>query len=164
MPKDYSDAESVQILAEGMVPTFHAELVDAKIKYYFVSEHSMRGGRPIYGKARKLSGALQYLSGDFDFTIEIAMDLYNNLNPAQKRAVVDHLLEYCTGVEDEESGEMKWTMREPDVKEFATILSRHGAWNDTLVGLVQVAQQIHIDERVQEVVDHAATESVVDQN
>jgi preprotein translocase subunit Sss1 len=164
MAKEYLDADSVQVLAGTLLPTYHPELIDAKIKYFFVTEHSMKGGRPVYGKAKKLSGAMQYLAGGIDFAIEIAMDLYNGLDEAQRKAVVDHLLEYCTGEEDEESGDMTWTMREPDVKEFASILSRHGAWNDTLIGLVQVAQRLHIEERVQEVVDQAAAEGVQTQN
>jgi hypothetical protein len=159
MPKEYVDAESVETMALQILPTFHAELADAKIKYYFVSEHSMKGGRPITGKARKLSGAAQFLSGGYNFAIEIAMDLWNQATDFQRRATIDHLLEYCTGEEDEDTGEMVYTMREPDVREFSTILRRHGAWNDDLVGLIQVAQSIDIEARVQEVVDDV-TESV----
>ena len=161
MPKDYSDAESVEALAQQILPTFHAELADAKIKYYFVSEHSMRGGRAISGKARKLSGAAQFLAGGYNFVIEVAMDLWNAMDEAARRATIDHLLEYCTGEEDEETGEMSWTMREPDVKEFSTILRRHGAYTEDLVGLVQVAHSINIDARVQEVVDSTVAEDVV---
>ena len=62
-------------------------------------------------------------------------------------------------LEDEETGEMKWTMRSPDVTEFTSILNRHGAWNNELVGLVEVAQRLNIEARVQEVAD-----SVVQQN
>lgn len=160
MPKDYVDAESVEALAKQILPTFHAELVDAKIRYYFVSEHSMKSGRAITGKARKLSGAAQFLAGGYNFVIEVAMDLWNQMEEAERRATIDHLLEYCTGEADEESGEMNWTMREPDVKEFATILDRHGAYNDGLKGLVQVAHRINIDERVREVVDANAAEGV----
>jgi hypothetical protein len=163
MPKEYVSAESVETVAQGILPTFHAELVEARIRYYFVSEHAMKGGRPVYGKARKMSGAMRYLV-DYDFVVEIAMDLWNDLDGPQRTAVVDHLLEYCTGEADEESGEMKYTMREPDVKEFATILTRHGAWNDTLVGLVQIAQRINIDERVREVTSEINAEDVVVQN
>jgi hypothetical protein len=160
MPKDYQDAETVEAMANSILPTFHAELIEAKIKYYYVSEHTVKGGRAICGKARKLSGAAQFLAGGYNFAIEVALDLWNAMPDTQRRATIDHLLEYCTGEEDEESGEMKYTMREPDVKEFSTILRRHGAYNDDLIGLVQVAHSIHIDARVQEVVDAAGAEDV----
>ncbi len=164
MPKDYVDAESVETEAKKIIPTFHAELIEAQIKFYFVSEHSMKGGRQITGKARKLSGAAQYLSGGFNFAIEVAMDLWNDMQPAERRATIDHLLEYCTGEADEETGEMIWTMREPDVKEFSTILRRHGAYNGDLQAMVQVAHSIAIDARVQDVVDQVDAENVVTTN
>lgn len=160
MPKEYTDAETVETLARQILPTFHAELAEAKIRYYFVTEHSMRGGRAICGKARKLSGAAQFLAGGYNFVIEIALDLWTPMTEPQRRATIDHLLEYCTGEEDEDSGEMNWTMREPDVKEFSTILSRHGAYNNELMGLIQVAHTINIDARVQEVVDSTIAEDV----
>jgi hypothetical protein len=160
MPKEYVDAESVQTMAQQILPTFHAELAEADIRYYFVTEHSMKNGRPLYGKARKMSGSLHFLTGH-DFVIEVAMDLWNEMPDAQRRAVIDHLLEYCTGEEDEDSGEMRYTMREPDVKEFATILRRHGAWNNDLVGLVQLARSLNIDEQVQQIVDENQPENVV---
>jgi hypothetical protein len=163
MPKDYSDGEAAEALAKDLLTTFHAELVEARIKYYFVSEHSMKSGRPIFGKAKKLSGAGKFLSGGYDFAIEIALNLWNEAEPAVRRARIDHLLEYCTGVEDEDDGgSMKYTMREPDVKEFSTILRRHGAYNDDLVGLIQVAQTLQISARVQEVIDANAVEDHIE--
>jgi hypothetical protein len=166
MSKIYEAAESVESIARTLLNTYHPELITARIRYYFVSEGSMESGRPILGKARKMSGALQYLT-DHDFTVEVALNTWNDLQEHQRKALVDHLLEYCTGEEDEDSGEMKWATRKPDVKEFATILSRHGAWNDGLVGVVRVAQNIRISEQVQEVVAEAeaeAEESVMTHN
>jgi hypothetical protein len=159
-PKDWLDADIVEALAKDILPTFHAELVEAKIKFYFVTEHSMKGGRPIFGKARKLSGATQFLAGGYNFAIEIAMDLFNAAEPAVRRARLDHLLECCTGIADEQTGAIKYTMREPDVKEFSSILRRHGAYTDDLMGLVQVAQTLQINARVQEVLDVTAAEDI----
>lgn len=162
MPKEYTTAESIEAIAQAILPTFHAELATARIQYVFVDKASMKNGRPILGKARKVSGVFEYLL-EKDFLIEIALDQWNPLTDTQRRALVDHLMEYCTGEEDDEeggSGEMVWKMREPDVKEFATILNRHGAWNDALTGFVQVAQRIQIDARIQEVADASAAEGV----
>ena len=152
MPKDYVDAPAVEEVAKKLLPTFHSELAEAQIKYYFVTEHSMKAGRPISGKAKKLSGAGQYLAGGFNFTIEVAMDLWNIMEPAERKATVDHLLEYCTSETDDE-GDTKYSMREPDVKEFSTILSRHGAYNELLRGFIQVAKTINIEERMQEIIN-----------
>lgn len=151
MPKTYSTAEIVENLAGRLLPTYHAELATARIQYIFVDVAGKKNGRPVLGKVRKVSGALEYLL-EIDFLLEVAADKWNDLNSEQREALIDHLLERCTGEEDEKTGAMKWTIREPDVQEFATILRRHGAWNDELVNLIQVAQDLELDEGVQEVV------------
>lgn len=145
MPKVYGSAESVEDVAKNLIPMYHPELATARIKYVFVDKASMKGGKPLPGKVRKISGVLEFLT-DADFMLEVALDQWNELTEGQRTALVDHLLERCTGEEDEENGEMKWTMREPDVQEFAVILRRHGAWNDDLTAFASVAKQINIEE------------------
>lgn len=164
MPKLYDYAESVEVIAKRILPTYHAELATARMLYMFVDKASMKGGRPVLGKAKKISGALEFLL-EKDFMIEIPSDQWNNLNENQRLALIDHMLERCTGVEDDDEnsstrGSMKWMIREPDVQEFATILSRHGVWNDGLSSFVEVAQRINIDAQVQDVVDSETVTTV----
>lgn len=153
MPKVYEHAESVEAIAKRLLPNYHPELATAEIQYVFVDKASMKSGRPVLGKVRKLSGAIEFLL-DKHFLVEIPLDKWNDLTEEQRRALVDHLLERCTGEEDESSGEIKWKMREPDVQEFTSILKRHGAWHNDLVPFISVAHQIQVDERVQDVVDN----------
>jgi len=150
MPKLYGEAEQVETIAQRILPQFHAELATARIQYIFVETASAKGGRPVMGKVRKVSGALEYLL-EKDFIIELALDVWNTLSDHQRTALVDHLLERCTGEEDEKTSEIKWSVREPDVHEFTTILRRYGAWTVDLEGMVSVAQEINVEERVQEV-------------
>lgn len=144
MPKVYSEAESVRSLSGGLIANYHPELANARIRYIFVDKASSKGGIDVLGKTRKISGPLEYLL-ELDFLIEIAADRWHDMDNTQRTALVDHLLERCTGEEDEKSGEMKWKIREPDVQEFASILRRHGAWNDQLTGFVSVAHEIEVD-------------------
>lgn len=152
MAREYGAAESVEEIALRLIPTYHPELATARIAYIFVDKASKRGGRAVLGKARKISGALEYLLQQ-DFIVEVALECWNELADRQRNALVDHLLESCTGEEDETTGEMKWVMREAEVKEFASILSRHGAWTDELSGMVEIAQRLNLEARAQEVVD-----------
>lgn len=149
MSKVYSDAQTVEAVAKGIVPNFHAHLATARIRYIFVDKAGKKGGQEQYGKVQKLSGALEYLL-ESDFLVEVAEPKWSELTPEQQKALTDHLLERLWGEEDDKTGEMKWTLREPDVQEFATILRRHGAWNAALTGFVSVAQSIQLDEIVQE--------------
>jgi hypothetical protein len=129
------------------------------MQYIFVDKASKKNGRPVLGKARRVSGSLEFLL-EKDFLIEVALDCWDEADNRQREALVDHLLECCTGVEDNENGgAMKWHMRAPDVNEFTSVITRHGAWNEDLQNLVQVAQRLNIEERVQEVVESVQQQS-----
>ena len=147
----FDDAESVQALATSLIPNYHPELATARIRYIFCEKASMKGGKPVLGKVRKISGILEFMT-DTDFVMEIPTDRWTDMPQEQRRALVDHLLERCTGEEDEEdaSATMKWSMREPDVQEFSSILRRHGAWNDDLAGFASVAKEIDLEAIVEE--------------
>jgi hypothetical protein len=158
MPKMYAAADSVEEVAAKLIPTYHPELASAEISYVFVSEASLKDGRPVLGKAKKLSGALGFLVGK-NFFMEVALNEWNAASERQRHALVDHLLECCTGIEDEETGDMRWVMREPDVREFTSIIHRHGAWNETLSGMIEVAQRLNIEEKIQETLDVSTSET-----
>ena len=159
MGKIYSEAETFEAMAQHLIPMYHPELATARIRYLAVDKASSKNGRPIPGKVRRISGALEYLI-ECDFLIEVALDQWNEMNEAQRQALVDHLLERCTGEEDNQTGDMKWTTREPDVAEFTAILRRHGAWNDELMGFASVAKTVDIDGLVEDVVSASAVEGI----
>lgn len=165
MAKVYGSAETVEQEAKKLIPTYHPDLATAEIRYVFVDKGSSKGGRPVLGKVRKLSGAMEFLLSA-NFMLEVALDTWNELSPRQRTALVDHLLERCQGEEDEEDAgaPMKWTVREPDVQEFNTILQRHGAWNEALSGFVSVARRINVDSMVEAVADVSTTENVTTRN
>jgi hypothetical protein len=133
-----------------MLPTFHPELATARIKYILVDKGSQKGGRPVFGKCRRISGALEYLL-ELDFLVEVSGDIWNELSVEQRQSLVDHLLERCTGEEDENTGEMVWKLREPDVQEFATILRRRGAWTAELTEFVSVAKTLDVEGILEEI-------------
>ncbi len=152
MPKVYAHAENVEKEAKSLIANFHPHLSTARFRYVYVDVASMKNGKPVRGKVRRISGVLDFLL-EADFLMEIALDQWNELADTQRKALVDHLLECCTGEEDETNGDMKWGVREPDVQEFSTILRRHGAWNDDLAAFSTIAKTIDIDGLVEEAVE-----------
>lgn len=151
MPRLYGNAELVEEVANRLLPTYHSELATARIQYVFVDKASKKNGKAVLGKSRRVSGVLEFILQK-DFLIEVALDEWNAATDRQRTALVDHLLENCTGIEDQENGgAMKWTMRQPDVNEYTSILHRHGAWTNDLQGMIEVAQRLNIEARVQEV-------------
>ena len=153
MPRVFSEAESVESLAKGLIPNYHPELVDARIMYVFVDKASKKGGKELWGKAQKVAGVWEW-AVEKDFVLTIPADKWMTLEESQKTALVDHLLERCTGEDDEKTGETKWMVREPDVQEFSNILERYGAWHADLERFVMVSKEVdisHIAEEVAEV-------------
>lgn len=149
MAKEFSMAEDVAQIANGLIPNHHPELATARIGFVHVDKVGMKNGRELWGKARRVSGLWEFYT-EKDFIIEVATDIWNESTQEQRVALVDHLLERCTGEEDEKSGAIKWGIREPDIHEFTTILERHGVWHDGLLAFVQVAQAINLDHIIQE--------------
>jgi hypothetical protein len=159
MPKLYGTADQAEEIAKRLVPTYHPELASARIRYMAVDKASKNNGKPVPGKASKVSGLYEYLI-ETDFIILIALDCWNEMDDRKRNALIDHLLEECTGEEDDEDGgTMKWKMRKPDVNEFTSILNRHGAWTEELTGMVEVAQRLNIEARAQEVVESVTQQS-----
>lgn len=151
--KHYMDAEAVQEIATKLIQSYHSELATARIRYIFVDRGSKKGAKTIPGKVRKITGTLEFLL-ELDFLMEVSLDCWNNLTDTRRRALVDHLLSRCWGEEDEEDpgAGMKWSLRDPDVSEFADVLRRHGTWTEELDSFVSIAQQLDTDKIVDDAV------------
>lgn len=152
-PLILSDSETVAEVAKKLIAKYHHELATANIIYLFRSKSSKAAGKPVPGQVKKASPTDRHISrsyfqgvgkednsgesgdGEADFIITVALDVWNELQPSQRLALVDHLLTRCSGAEDEKTGEMKFSIRPPQVQEFAEVAERHGRWNDDLVEL-----------------------------
>jgi len=137
----YGEAEEVEKIASRLIANYHPELASARFRFLFKDKASKKGGRPVMGTINKMSDKMLYLI-EVDFLMEVPLEIWQGLDNTKRSALVDHLLERCTGEESEESGEMKWSVREPDVHEFNSILRRYGAWTDELSQFATVAKSL----------------------
>lgn len=145
MAQTYENAEAVENLANSLIGTHHPELATAIIRYIFKEKAGSKGGKVVLGSVKKLSDQQKFLmEGHPDFLMEIPMDVWNEMDGSKRTALVDHFLERCTGEEEEQTPEMKWSTREPDVHEFSSILRRHGAWTEDLSNFASVAKELDL--------------------
>lgn len=146
MPVIFSDAETVAEVSSRILPSAHPHLATARIRYVFRDKAAKEGGKPIPGKVSRISGVNEYLL-NVDFLIVVAQDIWNELDGHKRDALVDHLLTYCKGEEDEKDpgAAMKWSIRRPDVREFTEVLNRRGKWNTELEDFVEAAQRIEAE-------------------
>ena len=126
--------EAAEEIGNKLVPEHHSHLASARIKYICRDKAAKKHGNLVYGKAYKMSRMYEYLV-ECDFIIEVALEVWNELTPTQRPALIDHLLAHCHGEENEETGDMTWSVRPPTTQEFPEVAMRHGQWHEGLVDL-----------------------------
>jgi hypothetical protein len=131
-PTLFDEFETGKELADKIMRKHHPHLLTANVRYICRNKASKKAGKPVAGTVKKNSPKDKHLSGGADFVVDIALEVWNVLEPSQRAALVDHLLTRCQGSEDEETGEMKWSIIPPQVQEFAEVAERHGRWNEDL--------------------------------
>jgi hypothetical protein len=136
IPLLFDDHEASGILAAKIIPKFHPYISSAKFRFLCRNKASMKAKEKIPGYVKKASPMDKHLcGGECDFIMVVALDVWNDLNETSRVALIDHLLARCVGIEDEKTGEMKYSIRPPQVQEFPEIAQRHGRWNEALVEL-----------------------------
>jgi hypothetical protein len=140
VPLLWGEMDAVAEIAQKLIPKHHPHLASARIEYMCRNIAAKRGGRPVAGNVYKMTGKWEYLTGK-DLAVEVALEVWNDLEPHQRLALVDHLLTRIVGEESEENGEMKYKIVLPEVQEFAEIAERHGQWNE---GLVEIEKCLRV--------------------
>lgn len=140
IPLIFAEFEAIEEIAKELIREYHPDLATARIRYICRNKAAKKGGHPVPGSVFKMSPKYEYLVG-CDFVVEVALEVWNEFNPSQRRAVVDHLLSRCAGEENEEDGEMKWKLRPPVVQEFPEVVERNGQWNNSLIDMGKSIRQ-----------------------
>lgn len=134
VPLLFDDFQAAEALASKLIPEHHPDLAEANIRYICRNTASKKSGRKVPGNVYKMQGKFKFLTG-CDLVLEIALEIWNELQPNQRLALVDHLLTRCVGTESEDTGEWKWTVIPPEIQEFPEVAERHGQWHEGLVDM-----------------------------
>ena len=131
MNKWKADEKDDLELLDHAIANWHPKLVDIRteIAIVFKDKAGKVGGKPGLGKCLKAPGILAVLGDkEYQFILEIGYDLWCALADTDKLALLDHLLCHITSEENEQNGEMSYSMRTPDVSYFSEEIERHGNW------------------------------------
>lgn len=136
----YRFAAEVEEIARKLIAEHHPHLASAKIAYLMADKLPPVRGRPRGGMAAKASERERALHG-YDFVITINREVWRELTPAQREALVDHELSHCglsvTGC---------WTILPHDLEEFAGVVKRHGLWSEDVRAFGKAAaEQLQFD-------------------
>ncbi len=146
-------APEVEVVASELIPQYHRHLDGVRIEYVFRSKHAKKNGKLVMGTCRLVSGLNAFLASDEEelelgnllqgdddatpkfFVIEIAKDLWKDMSPKQRVALVDHELSHAY----QEDGEL--SILPHDVEEFAHIVRRYGLWKGDVEAFFAAAGQ-----------------------
>lgn len=145
------EADEVRAIARKLIADHHPHLEEATIRYLFTNQTRRKCDKVRLGSTQKLSPIMRYLtSGEnrsvedgADFIILVGENEWTDLEPDQRRAMVDHELEHC-GYEEDDEGNTKWVIRGHDVEEFAAVITRHGLWSHDLQRIGDVVDQLRL--------------------
>lgn len=128
----------IDISVKKLIEQYREDLVD-NIPYIlciFKDKATISKGKIGIAKIRKVSikdnVLYEHLSGGIvDFIIEIAHDIWERLDDVQKKAVMYHELEHIV-IRMEDDG-IKYSLRNHDVEEFASVIGEFGFYKKDLV-------------------------------
>lgn len=126
-------------LAQPLIADHHQHLVDARIGYLYRRKAKTGGGKVTLATASLVPERWQVFA-PFDFCIEVAWLQWQQLDVAQRQALVDHELYHCD-LEVDDDGQGTWTLRKHDVEEFSEVITRHGLWKSDVRDFVETARQ-----------------------
>jgi hypothetical protein len=136
----YRFAAEVEEIARRLIAEHHPHLASAKIAYLMADKLPPVKGRPRGGAAAKATERERLLHG-YDFVITINREVWLDLTPEQREALVDHELSHC-GV----TADGSWTIWPHDLEEFAAVVKRHGLWSEGVRAFGKaMAEQLQFD-------------------
>lgn len=122
---EYFDAPEVEEVAQELIEQYHQHLKGARIKYLLRTGDWSSQKRETWGQAKRVTGEQAFLT-NLDFIITIHHDVWEQLDEAGRKALLDHELCHCRLAEG------TWYILGHDLEEFVAIVERHGLWRPQL--------------------------------
>lgn len=131
VPVQFDYAETVEELAKGLITQYHPHLIHASIAYIYKNKPMKSKGRIVFATAQRCGQLLKDLlkiSGGkvYDFIITVNYEEWGKLTDEQKRAVIDHELCHCWVEENENTGDLKFSILPHSLQEFGAVVDRYG--------------------------------------
>lgn len=137
---EWTEAPEVAEVASKLIDEYHSHLVEAKIAYLFREGPWSSQDRTTWGKAYKVSGRDNFLTG-YDFYLVINREVWHALDEASRTALIDHELMHCSRGDDDKNGNPVWSMRGHGLEDFNAVVRRHGMWNEAVKRYLAAAEK-----------------------
>jgi PAB1-binding protein PBP1 len=133
--QDISKAPEIQTIVDGLVDAQHENLKDAKILCFWTKKPMRAGGKPVIGKAAKVTDAQRVMFGkNIHFFITVSRPNWDKLREDQQSPAMDDLLCRCWMSEGNPS------ITPPDFTGYIANLKKYGFWQDDGDQVARAAQ------------------------
>lgn len=136
--------DSADDILKELIRDHHHDIASANIALLMTNKEIKSGGRVRPGKVQKASPLLNFLTRSdklvegADFLITVTQATWNDADRLGRKAILDELLTCIEAKENEETGEMKFSIVGPQVAAFAELVERYGAYTPELRDLQSV--------------------------
>jgi hypothetical protein len=139
-PKFEHAPESVLTLAARLIDNHHGRLAEANISYIMRNGTWKKKGEIVDADVQVIAGANRFETGKH-FRVTINADLWNKVGEKTRTYILDKQLSRC--MKDETaSGDVRWSLCDYQIKEFANLIERHGLITEDLKCLGNALKQI----------------------
>ncbi|SDF77771.1 putative metallopeptidase [Sporomusa acidovorans] len=135
-PKFEYAPEAVLKLAARLIDEYHSRLSEANISYIMRNGTWKKKGDTVDADVSVVSGANRFETNKH-FRITINAEVWLNADDKTKAYILDRQLSRCSK-EETTNGDVKWSTRDYFVKEFPSLIERHGLVTEELRQLDQV--------------------------
>jgi hypothetical protein len=140
--------EEAKNTANALIVARMPQLSQAKIQYLCTEKCSKKGGKLVLGKTKKASPRESFFLEGCHYIVEIGNDGWITLNPHQREALIYHLLSFCFVDVDDDTNEYTYGIQQPDINEFADVISRYGWWHPDLEKFGALVKSIDFSDQV----------------
>lgn len=138
-PKFEYAPESVLKLAARLVDQHHGRLAEAKISYVMRNGTWRKKGEAVDADVSVVSGANRF-EMDKHFRVTINAELWEKANENTRLYILDKQLSRCWR-DETATGDVRWSLRDYQIKEFTSLINRHGLITEDLRQLDKALKQ-----------------------
>lgn len=120
--KRYEMSESMETVAKHVLETTQLRIYPARVKYVLVYPNINK----TTAATCTIASNLVNFFGDTDYIISASGELWDALTPDLREILMYHELLHIMPVQNEKTGEYKFSLRDHDVMEFREIITEHG--------------------------------------
>jgi predicted metallopeptidase len=120
--REFILSEDMKFMAQEIISAKRIDIHPAKIEYVTVEPNISKSTA---ARCVKTNKELKFFSG-LDYIIEVSAELWTSLDLETRKVLLEHELRHILVLQNDKTGDWKFTVRKHDVQDFGKIITDHG--------------------------------------